>query len=463
MPAPIDYGALQPTPDPVGNLTQGFAQGLQIRQAQQQLQQQQVAQQRSQSFAKDVGALSTLPKPTAQDYSTVALKYPEFADKVQASWKQLSADQQKTEFADGMQTYAALDSERPDVAIARLQQSRDAKKNSGDQSGADSDDDLIKQIQTDPAKAKTHLGLAIAASAGPEQFGSVMKSLKPDQTDLQKNLSDPTSAQYIKDKDKRQEAIEQARIDESKAYHAEVGARADAKAAAGDDALLDADTVKVMAAQGLAGDKTVFQNLGRGAQGAKNIVALRTEMIRQGKEQGMSGADIAAKNAEFTGTLAAERTAGTRAANVELASSEASKIIPIAREASAAVPRSSFMPFSQLEQMVKKGTNDPAIRKFVAANNTLVNVYSRAISPNGVGTVHDKEHARQLLDTAFDNESYNAVLDTMEQEIKAAREAPAEVRAGLRDAVTGGKAQATLPANATPQQILEFYKAKAAK
>ncbi len=211
-------------------------------------------------------------------------------------------------------------------------------------------------------------------------------------------------------------------------------------AATADD--LPAEAVSSMAAQYLAGDKTVMQNLGRGAQGSKNIVRLRTEIAKQMGAQGLTGPDVAATMAQYAGDVAASRTAGTRMAQVDLAVHEAKRVLPLARAASMSLPRSSFMPFSRAQQAVRSGTNDPRLRKFVAANNALVNVYARAISPVGGGTVSDKEHARELLDTAYDDKSYQAVLNTMAAEMRAALAAPADVRADLRRSITGARPQA---------------------
>lgn len=210
---------------------------------------------------------------------------------------------------------------------------------------------------------------------------------------------------------------------------------------AGADGLLDADTLKTLGEQYLAGDTSVFTNLGRGAQGGQNVVALRREIARQNREGGATGADLAAKNAEYGGIKAGQRTVGTRTANIELAASEAESVLPLAREASAAVSRSGLLPFGKAQVMFNEQTNNPAMRQFAAANNTLINVYARAISPTGVPTVHDKEHAREMLSTAFDQTSYNATLDQMEKEIAAARGAPASVRKGISNAVTGRNAE----------------------
>jgi hypothetical protein len=214
-----------------------------------------------------------------------------------------------------------------------------------------------------------------------------------------------------------------------------IAARQDSK---GDtEPTLDQDTLTTMAQQYLAGDKGVMQNLGRGAQGSANVVALRQAITREAKSQGLSGPQIAAKMAEFAGTMAGQRTAGTRIANVEMAANEAANLVPLAQQASADVVRSGFLPFGKAQLMFDNQTNDPAMRKFVAANNSLVNAYSRAISPSGTPSVSDKEHAREMLSTAFDHNSYVAVTNQMLREIEAARQAPQAVRSAFTAGVTG--------------------------
>jgi len=205
----------------------------------------------------------------------------------------------------------------------------------------------------------------------------------------------------------------------------------------------DPQVLSAMADQALAGDKSVFTNLGRGAQGAKNIVALRTAMNNKMLENGWSGKDIAAKNAEFIGMTSGQRTLGTRTANIEMAGTEFANMLPLAREASALVPRSGFLPFGKANVMFDEQTNDPALRQFAAANNSLVNVYARAISPSGQPTISDKDHAREMLSTAFDQKSYNATLDQLEREISAARKSPGQVRESMNREITGRPEQST--------------------
>lgn len=205
-----------------------------------------------------------------------------------------------------------------------------------------------------------------------------------------------------------------------------------------DKQLLDPSTVRFMAEQYvLGGDKSVIAGLGRGRQGAENIQAVRTEIVKVAREQGMTGRDVAAQLADFSGSMAAERSAGTRMAQVDLAVTEAQRIIPIARQASANLWRSGFVPLDRVRQAVQNGTNNVDYRRAYAANNAIVNVYARAISPTGVPTVSDKDHAWEMLNTAQDQESYNAVLDVMQQEMAAARAAPRDVRRDINASVGG--------------------------
>ncbi|WP_146126329.1 hypothetical protein [Burkholderia multivorans] len=205
----------------------------------------------------------------------------------------------------------------------------------------------------------------------------------------------------------------------------------------GDDAKFSPEDLKFLAEQARAGDTSVYQNLGRGAQGAKNIIALRREVMRQEREVGGTGADIAAANAGFQGEKAAARTGATRAANIGMAVAEAQKTFPLVREASAALPRTEFPGVNRAMQAAQTGTGDPRVVALGTALNTSVNAYARAISPTGVPTVADKEHARELLSTASTPDQLNAVLSMMEKEMSAARQAPTEVQAQQKARISG--------------------------
>jgi hypothetical protein len=209
------------------------------------------------------------------------------------------------------------------------------------------------------------------------------------------------------------------------------------QAATNQDVVMDPLAVRMAAQQYLAGDTSVLQNFGRGAQGAQNLNAVRAEIARQATEAGMNGADIAAKVAEFGGVKAGQRTAGTRSASIEIAANEAASLAPLALDASAKVARSGFMPFGKAQIMFDTNTNDPNLRQFALANTALVNAYGQVMARGGAASVSDKEHAREMLSTAFDQPSYAAAVQQLQKEIEVARKAPDATRRSISAAVTG--------------------------
>lgn len=193
-------------------------------------------------------------------------------------------------------------------------------------------------------------------------------------------------------------------------------------------AKLDDKTLESLSDQAIAGDTSVFTNLGRGKQGAENVIALRAKIAEKLASQGKGGADQALNAAEYGGKKAALRTAGTREATVGIAAFEAKNMMTIAREASDKVERSKVVPFNQAVQAVETRLSDPDLKRFIVANNSLVNGYVRAISPTGVPTDIVRKHAYDMLSTVDGQKAYNAVLDIMNNEMDAAIAAPAQMR-----------------------------------
>lgn len=208
---------------------------------------------------------------------------------------------------------------------------------------------------------------------------------------------------------------------------------------------LSKDDVQFMAQQYWAGDKSVLSGLARNPQA---LTQVRSEITRQGKEQGKSGADVAQATAEFEGLKAGERALGTRTANVGLAVNEANLLSDLALKTSGEWQRSGIKSLNDLQKYAQGKTASPELRKFVAANNSFVNAYARAISPSGAPTVSDKEHAREMLDTGFSKGDYEATVDILRQEMQAAQEAP---QATKRELAKLAKADTNISAPPKPQ------------
>ena len=213
-------------------------------------------------------------------------------------------------------------------------------------------------------------------------------------------------------------------------------------------AMLDPDDLKFMAQQYRAGDASVMQNIGRGVQGSKNIVALRHEIRKQSEEAGESAPLVAARIAEFAGFKAGQRTLASRQANIEMASTEASGLAQLALKASNEWQRSGVKSLNDLYKYAEGKTASPELRKFVAANTSFINAYARAINPQGVGTVADKEHAIEMLQVGFAKGDYAAAIKQLQQEIATAKASPGQVKEDMRRSFTGGAGtpSGTLPA-----------------
>jgi hypothetical protein len=203
------------------------------------------------------------------------------------------------------------------------------------------------------------------------------------------------------------------------------------------EANIDPKRMSFMVDQALKGDTTVYQNLGRGKQGAANLLALRGAVADEAQKRGLTGADLAAINADYQGQKAGLRSASQISAKVENAGAEADQLAPLAIEAGRNVARSGFLPFGRAQVMFNNQTNDPDMNKFATANIGLATAYAGAMARGGKATVTDNEHARELLSTAKSQQAYEAIVSQMQQEIAAAKRAPKQVRDNLRNDISG--------------------------
>lgn len=174
--------------------------------------------------------------------------------------------------------------------------------------------------------------------------------------------------------------------------------------------------------------------------------------------------DQIANNAAVQGLKAGARAAGTRAANFGLAKSEAYEMADLVTQASVKNPRTSFMPINKALNAFKTNTGDVEVRQFGAALNSFINAYARAVSPVGVPTVSDKDHAREMLSTADSHEQVVGIIAQLKKEMEAAGNAPKVVQSQQREAALNlGKdrdAAARKPAPPAVGAVVKGYRFK---
>lgn len=234
-----------------------------------------------------------------------------------------------------------------------------------------------------------------------------------------------------------QSAMASLRMDIARMYEGGRESRFERKEADLQGGLIDKDTLKQMASQAIGGDKSVFQNLGRGAQGAQNIVALRKEISDQLKAQGLTGKDLAIRNQEFMGLGAAERTTSVRGANIDMAIREAESFAPLALAASEKVKRTQYPTLNSLIIAADKGTGDENVVQFAAATQSFINAYARATTPTGAPTEGRQERAQSLLSTSYSKGQFRAGIAQLQKEMAAAQKAPGQVQEDLRKRYSG--------------------------
>jgi hypothetical protein len=186
----------------------------------------------------------------------------------------------------------------------------------------------------------------------------------------------------------------------------------------GADAVIDDATAGMIAEQALAGDTSAMQNWGRGAQGASNLTKIRKVMADKMAERGMTGEDLAKKNAEFGGTKAGERVKGSREANLDIVLKATEAAIPAALEQSEKVARTGWVPINRIIQRGEIMASDPELRKFGMANLQLAEHWARAMNPTGVMRESDRDMALGFLSTADSPQTYRAVVGQLKTQIE---------------------------------------------
>jgi hypothetical protein len=180
--------------------------------------------------------------------------------------------------------------------------------------------------------------------------------------------------------------------------------------------------------------------MGKKAADARAQIMNRAQEISTGTgaTSAQAATTMAGNKGEYAGSLSGQRAIGTQIANIQVAANEASKMINIAKPYVEKVDPSDYPTLNAVGNFVARKTGDPNITGLATSLNSLVNIYARAINPKGVGTVSDKNHAREIINDAMSRGQLNEAFTVMEQEMAAARASGPETKAAMR----GGNAPA---------------------
>ena len=190
------------------------------------------------------------------------------------------------------------------------------------------------------------------------------------------------------------------------------------------NAVLDPATIMQLADQARHGDTTVFQNLGRGVQGAQNLVALRRAIFDPALGP-MTGAQMAQINANFKGVQAEQSAIGRRTGQATLGASEVPILAQQADQAYSQLSRTDLVPYNQLKRMFESGTSNPQQKAAFVADNAAVIARARALSPTGVPHLADIKAGEGMLNDAVGPNAHRAVLNQFILEARGMKEGAA--------------------------------------
>lgn len=137
---------------------------------------------------------------------------------------------------------------------------------------------------------------------------------------------------------------------------------------------------------------------------------------------------------KLTAETKGAQTAGTQIGKVALAANELNTFGDQTLEASNAVPRGKFVPWSQLKNYAEGKISDPALLRFKAKMQALENAYNQLAARSGTD-VDKRAHIHELFNTANSPQAVQTLVQALKEEAVGAQEA-----ADLTIAETSGTA-----------------------
>lgn len=149
MVQPINYLAMFPQQDFLRDIQGGLQLGVGLREIQDKREAQERAILAQQQYQQDISA--AMASPTPQAFASLAVKYPQHREAFKQGWETLSTDQQQNELRDMTTLAATLKSNRPDVALKRIDERIASMRNSGQPT--DQLQFLRDQVEQNPTQA----------------------------------------------------------------------------------------------------------------------------------------------------------------------------------------------------------------------------------------------------------------------------------------------------------------------
>lgn len=209
------------------------------------------------------------------------------------------------------------------------------------------------------------------------------------------------------------------------------------KAAGSPGGGLSSDAIDALAKRVMAGDKTALQNLGRGTQGARDIVAVQNHLAELQKTGGADPHSIAKAQADVSAASAGLRSLAQRSAKIDAAAIELDKFADNALASVKNVHRGDVTPLNALWRKVELGTGSPEEVDLITKTKALVGAYAGVIG-RGSTTVHSLEEAQAVIGPSYAQLPFEAMVKALKQEAKAVKESSREAAESIKNESFGG-------------------------
>lgn len=189
-------------------------------------------------------------------------------------------------------------------------------------------------------------------------------------------------------------------------------------------------------------------NLGRGQQGSNNLIKFQNYVTQRMQSAGFHGADLAAKNAEFSairsGMIANERAS----ANIDRATREMDILGDQLTTASKDVDRVGWTDLNGLANFARSHSSQPEYGKLDVAVQGFKTAFGQALARNGVPTDQVRAKSDSLFSAVRSHADLMARVAQAKLEARGVIQATSDTGAALAGRISGNPGAAT-PAGTT--------------
>lgn len=175
---PINY--MLDVQNPVQSAMTGLTQGMQIGQFMQAKEQAEREAIQKQQMQEELSAFASKPNKTHEDYANIMAKHPSLAENFQKSYEVLDSGRQQGLFKTASNVYAAIKSNRPDIAKNILETEARGHENAGRTEDAERVRQMAKMADENPQALMKNAGW-IMASSDMTKFKDILGSLDANQ------------------------------------------------------------------------------------------------------------------------------------------------------------------------------------------------------------------------------------------------------------------------------------------